>query len=76
VRGPNITGATGSRGAAGPMIHRLLTWTLLILAAEAVEGQFLASVLVGVVVGRCGRPSRCSRPTSKPWDEPPSLGDA
>jgi hypothetical protein len=27
------------------MIHRLLTWTLLILAPEAVEGRFLASVL-------------------------------
>jgi hypothetical protein len=58
------------------MIHRLLTWTLLILAPEAVEGQFLASVLVGIAVGRCGRPSRCGRPTSKPWDEPPSPSDA
>jgi hypothetical protein len=58
------------------MIHRLLTWTLLILAPEEVEGRFLASVLAGMVVGRCGRPSRCGRPTSKPWDEPPSLGDA
>jgi hypothetical protein len=56
-------------GAASPMIHRLLTWTLLILASKAVEGQFLASVLAGMAVGRCGRP------TSKPWDEPPSLGD-
>jgi hypothetical protein len=27
------------------------------------------SVLVGMTVGRCGRP------TSKPSDEPPSLGD-
>jgi hypothetical protein len=51
------------------MIHRLLTWTLLILAPEAVEGLFLASVLAGLAVGRCGRP------TSKPWDESPSLGD-
>jgi hypothetical protein len=58
------------------MIHRLLTWTLLILAPEAVEGRFLASVLASMAVGRCGRPSRCGRPTSKPWDEPPSLGDA
>jgi hypothetical protein len=52
------------------VIHRLSTWTLLILAPEAVEGRFLASVLAGMVVGRCGRP------TSKSWDEPPSLGDA
>jgi hypothetical protein len=65
-----------SRGAAGPMIHRLLTWMSLILAPKAVEGRFLASVLAGMAVGRCGRPSRCGRPTSKPWDEPPSLGDA
>jgi hypothetical protein len=52
------------------MIHCLLTWTLLNLAPEVVEGRFLASVLAGMAVGRCGRP------TSKPWDEPPSLGDA
>jgi TfoX/Sxy family transcriptional regulator of competence genes len=52
------------------MIHRVLTWMLLILAPEAVEGRFLASVLASMAVGRCGRP------TSKPWDEPPSLGDA
>jgi hypothetical protein len=58
------------------MIHRLLTWTLLILAPEAVEGRFLASVLAGMAVGRCGRPSRCGRPTSKLWDESPSIGDA
>jgi hypothetical protein len=51
------------------MIHRLLTWTLLILAPEAVEGRFLASVLAGMTILRCGRP------TPKPWDEPPSLGD-
>jgi hypothetical protein len=70
VHGPIFIGATGSRGAAGPMIHRLLTWTLLILAPEAVEGRFLASVLAGMAVGRCGRP------TSKPWDEPPSPRDA
>jgi hypothetical protein len=59
-----------SSGVAGPMIHHLLTWTLLILAPEAVEGQFLASVLAGMGVGRCGRP------TSKSWDEPTLLGDA
>jgi hypothetical protein len=52
------------------MIHRLSTWTLLILAPEAVDGRFLASVLAGMAVGRCGRP------TSKLWDEPPSRGDA
>jgi hypothetical protein len=39
------------------MIHRLFTWTLLILAPEAVEGQFLVSVLAGmVVVGAAGPP--------------------
>jgi hypothetical protein len=58
------------------MIHLLLTWTLLILAPEAAEDQFLASVLAGMAVGRCDRPSRCGRPTSKPWVEPPLLGDA
>jgi hypothetical protein len=58
------------------MIHRVLTWTLLILAPEVVEGRFLPSVLAGMAVGRCGWPSRCSRPTSKPWYELPSLGDA
>jgi hypothetical protein len=58
------------------MIHYLSTWTLLILAPEAVKGWFLASVLAGMAVGRCGQPSRCGRPTSKPWDEPPSLADA
>jgi hypothetical protein len=52
------------------MNHCLLTWTLLILAPEEVEGRFLVSVLAGMAVGRCGWP------TSKPWDEPPSLGDA
>jgi hypothetical protein len=75
-RGPIFIGATGSRGATGPMIHRLLTWTPLILAPEAVEGRFLASVLAGLAVGRFGRPSRCGRPTSKLWDESPLLGDA
>jgi hypothetical protein len=58
------------------MIHRLSTWTLLILALEAVEGRFLASVLAGMAVGRCDRASSCGRATFKPWDEPPSLGDA
>jgi hypothetical protein len=68
VRGPIFIGAGRSRGAAGPMIHCLLTWTLLILAPKAVEGQCLASILVGMEVGRCGRP------TSMWWDEPLSLG--
>jgi hypothetical protein len=58
------------------MIHRLLTWTILILVHRAVKGRFLVSVLVGMAVGRCGRPSRCDQPTSKPWYGPPSLGDA
>jgi hypothetical protein len=58
------------------MIHRILTWTPLILAPEAVEARFLALVSAGMAVGWCGRPSRCGRPTSKPWDEPPLLGDA
>jgi hypothetical protein len=34
------------------------------------------SVSVGTTVGMCGRPSRCGRPTSMLWDEPPSLRDA
>jgi hypothetical protein len=67
VCGPIFIGATGSRGAANPMIHRLLTWMLLILAPEAAEGWFLAPILAGMVIGRCGWPSRCSKPTSKPW---------
>jgi hypothetical protein len=58
------------------MIHHLLTWTLLILAPEAVEGRFLVLVLAGMAVGTCGWPSRCGRPTSKPTNEPPSLSDA
>jgi hypothetical protein len=58
------------------MIHRLLTWMLLILAHEAVEGRFLASALASMAVGRCDRPSRCGRPYPEPCDEPPSLGDA
>jgi hypothetical protein len=48
---------------------------LLILALEAVEGRFLASVLAGMAVGRCDRPSMCGRPYPEPSDEPPSLGD-
>jgi hypothetical protein len=52
------------------MVHHLSPWTLLIFVPKAVEGSFLASVLAGMAVGRC------SRPTFKPWDEPPSLGDA
>jgi hypothetical protein len=52
------------------MIHHLLNWTLLILAPKAVEGRLLASVLAGMAIGRC------VRPTLKPWDESPLLGDA
>jgi hypothetical protein len=52
------------------MIHHLLTWTLLILALEAIDGRFLALVSVGMAVGRC------RWPTSKPWDESHSLGEA
>jgi hypothetical protein len=52
------------------MIHYLLTWTLLILAPEAVEGRCLGSVSTGMAVRRCGRPY----PES--CDEPPSLRDA
>jgi hypothetical protein len=52
------------------MIHRLLTWTLLILAPVVVEGRYLESVLVGTAVGRCGQL------TTKSWDEPPLLSDA
>jgi hypothetical protein len=48
------------------MIHRLLTWTLLILAPEAVEGRFLGSVSVG------SGGWEVRRPTPKPWDEPTS----
>jgi hypothetical protein len=68
-------GAAGSRGAASPMIHRLLTWNLPILAPMAVDCRFLGSVFDGMAVGRCVRTSRCGRPTSKSWDEPASLGD-
>jgi hypothetical protein len=73
ARGPIFTGVAGSRGVAGPMIHCLLTSTLLILAPEAVEGRFLASILAVMAVETCGRPSRYGQPT---WDEPPLLGDA
>jgi hypothetical protein len=58
------------------MIHLLLTWTLMILAPEVVEGRFLALVLAGMAVGRCDRSSRCVWPYPEPCDEPPSLGDA
>jgi hypothetical protein len=70
VCGPKITGASGSRGAAGLVIHRLSPWTLLITALEAVEGWFLGLVSPSMTVGRCGRPS------SVPCDEPPLLRDA
>jgi hypothetical protein len=52
------------------MTYRLSTWTLMILALEAVEGRFLGSVSASTMVGRCGRlyPELC--------DELPSLIDA
>jgi hypothetical protein len=56
------------------MIHRLLTWTILILAPKAVEGQFLASVLAGMAVGRCGQP--ISIPGMNLLHLAPSIGDA
>jgi hypothetical protein len=59
-----------------PYDHNLLTRALLILAPEAVEGRFFASVLAGMAIGRCGRPSRSGRSTPKPWDKLPSLADA
>jgi hypothetical protein len=55
--------------------HRLSLWAPLITALEAVDGRCLVSVSPGMVVGRCVWPSRCGRPTSMPWDEPPSLRD-
>jgi hypothetical protein len=70
VRGPNIPGEAGSRGAAGIVIHHLSPWTLLINAPEAVEGRFLRSVSPGMTVGRCDRPN------SVPCDELHSLMDA
>jgi hypothetical protein len=57
------------------MIHRLLTWTLLILAPEAVVGRLLGSVSPGTQVDRCGRPYRCGAPTQLLWDAPTVLRD-
>jgi hypothetical protein len=39
-----MSGAAGSLGAAGPVIHRLSPWTLLIPVPEAVVGRLLGSV--------------------------------
>jgi hypothetical protein len=39
-----MTIAVGSLGAAGPMIHCLSSWTLLIPAPEEVIGRLLGSV--------------------------------
>jgi hypothetical protein len=44
ARGANMSSATSSLGAAGPMIHRLTPWTPLITAPEAVVGGFNGSV--------------------------------
>jgi hypothetical protein len=49
VCGPIFIDAAGSRAAAGPMIYRRLTWTLLVLALEAVEGWFLAPRLLQIL---------------------------
>jgi hypothetical protein len=62
VRGPNITGAVGSRGAASPVIHRLSTWMLLIIAPKAVEDRFLESVSPGMM-GRASGPLGATDPT-------------
>jgi hypothetical protein len=50
-------------GAAGPMIHRLSTWMLLILAHEAVQGQFLVLVLAGMAVGGAADPLGAAGPS-------------
>jgi hypothetical protein len=71
-----MSGAAGSGGAAGPMIHHLSPWTPLITAPEAVVGWFLGSVSPGTRMHRCGLPSRCGWPTSVSCDAPPSLRDA
>jgi hypothetical protein len=51
-----MSGAVGSGGAAGPMIHRLTPWTPLITALEAVEGRFLGSVSPAGPLGAVGPP--------------------
>jgi hypothetical protein len=51
VCGPNFI------GAAGPMIHCLLTWMLLILAPEAVEGRFQPVWRLGGVADPLGAAS-------------------
>jgi hypothetical protein len=71
-----MSGAAGSGGAAGPMIHRLSPWTPLITAPEAVVGRFLGSVSPGTRMDRCSRPSRSGQPTSVPCDALPILRDA
>jgi hypothetical protein len=65
-----MSGAAGSLGADGPMIHCLLTRTPLITAPEAVVGRLLRSVSPGT------RRDRCGWPTSMPCDAPPLLRDA
>jgi hypothetical protein len=47
VRGHNMSGAAGSLGVAGPMIHFLSPWTPLITAPEAVVGRLIGSVSPG-----------------------------
>jgi hypothetical protein len=57
------------------MIHHLLTWTLLILAPEAVVGRLLGSVSPGTqVIGAAG-PIGAGAPTQFPCDAPTMLRD-
>ena len=65
-----MSGAAGSLGAAGPVIHHLSPWTLMIPAPEVVVGRLLGSVSPGASVHRCGRP------TPVPCDAPTLLRDA
>jgi hypothetical protein len=58
-------GAFGWGGVDGPMIHRLWTWTLLILNPEMVEGRYLVSVSVGTTSERCANPLGAASPP--PW---------
>jgi hypothetical protein len=74
--GGNIPGAASSLGASGPVMCRLSPWMLLVTAPEAVVGRLLGSVSPGTLIDRCGRPSRCGRPTPVSCDAPTELGDA
>jgi hypothetical protein len=69
VCGGNMLGATGSLGAAGPVIHHLSPWMPLITTPDAIVGWPLGYFSPGALVDRCGRP------TSVPRDAPPMLRD-